>query len=327
MNPSFAKFVRLLGKTRVALNAPLAPLTYMKVGGPADLLYMAYSAQELTEAVRAAIRFKIPYLILGGGSNVIVGDKGIRGLVIKNRADHVVIKHFKGKGKGTSMAIEEARVVAESGVITNLLVRKTIDEGLAGLEYFLGVPGTIGGAVFNNSHFQTELIGNAVETVNVLTGKGDARTYTNRQMRFAYDSSALQKTREVITSITFLLKGGIAKELWKKAEEYAKYRAQTQPLQFPSSGCMFKNVDSRRGTYGQSKKGLTSAGYLIEQAGLKGTKIGNAMVSEKHASFIINTGGASAQDVLKLANLVRRRVKEKFGVRLEMEVFKVGEFY
>lgn len=317
---------RFLGKERVKRDELLAPHTYMKVGGPAELFFIARSAEDLKLAVGSAIRFRVPYFILGGGSNIIVGDGGIRGLVIKNRAAGIVIDTFKGKVTGRQVQLEEARVVAESGVITNLLVRRTIDAGLTGLEYFLGVPGTIGGAIYNNSHFKTELIGNFVESVVVIDGNGNEKKYKRTEMRFAYDFSILQQTQEVVVRVTFRLRGGDSGEIWKKAESYAKYRTGTQPLNFPSSGCIFKNVGAGSASYGPEKSGLQSAGYLIDQAGLKGTRIGSAQVSEKHASFIVNTGGATAKDIMTLVSLVRDRVKEKFAVTLEMEVFPVGEF-
>lgn len=315
-----------LGKKRVSLLEPLAQHTYMKVGGPADLFYVARTDAELKNAVKLAIQLEIPYFILGGGSNILVSDKGVRGLVIKNRADRIVIQAMKGKVRSRAMDVEAARVKAESGVITNLLVRKTIDRGLSGLEYFLGVPGTVGGAIYNNSHFQTELIGNFVESVSVISRRGEEKVYTRSQMRFDYDYSVLQKTRETVISATFLLKGGDPKKLWEKAEDFARIRSITQPLNFPSSGCMFKNIKSEPRTYGQERKGLTSAGYLIDKAGLKGSKVGAAMVSDKHASFIVNTGGATANQVIELSELVKDRVRKKFGVTLKLEVFKVGEF-
>ncbi len=326
MKNNFNTIIEKLGNKRVLRNEPLSRHTYMKVGGPADLFFVAHNADDIMLATQYAIEQHIPYFILGGGSNILVGDKGIRGLVIKNRADTIKIIKRKGKIKENRVDLKTAHVVVESGVITNLLVRRTIDESLAGLEYFLGVPGTIGGAIYNNSHFKTELIGNYVECVEVIGHTGKRKVYSKSQMKFQYDSSVLQKTHEAILSVTFLLKGGDKKILWKKAEEYARYRSDSQPLNFPSSGCMFKNVDTYKGKYGQDRDGLTSAGYLIDKAGLKGTRVGKAEVSQKHASFIINRGGATAREVANLIELVQAKVKDKHGVQLEMEVFKVGEF-
>lgn len=307
-------------------DEPLAPHTYMKVGGPADLFLIARTKEELRRAVREAILLGVPYFILGGGSNILISDRGIRGLTIKNRTSNLTIQRFKGKVKAKSLAIQEARVEAESGVPTNLLVRTTVQHGLSGLEYFLGVPGTVGGAIFNNSHFKDELIGNAVASVKVIDRAGNEKTYTQEELQFGYDTSILQKTQETVLSATFLLTGVDPNRIWKKAEDFARYRAETQPLNLPSSGCIFKNVNAREGTYGQTRGGLTSAGYLIDKAGLKGTKVGGAMVSEKHASFIVNVGGATAADIYRLIGVVRDRVLEQFGVKLELEIFLVGEF-
>jgi UDP-N-acetylmuramate dehydrogenase len=320
------KLIEILGKDRVQLNELLSKHTYFKIGGPADLFFSAHNLDDLKNSVQASVNLNIPFFILGGGSNILVGDKGIRGLVIKNRADKITIHKFTGKIKGKNISVAEAQVTAESGVITNLLVRRTIQEGLAGLEYFLGVPGTVGGAIYNNSHFQDQLIGNFTKDVLVLDKNGDERLYTNKEMKFAYDYSILQETREVILSVTLILKGGNLNHLWKKAEQYAKTRSETQPLNLPSAGSMFKNPLKEKVDLEREQPTRISAGYLIDKAGLKGIKVGAAMVSDKHANFIINTGGATAEDVCELIDLIRKKVKDKFNVDLEMEVFKVGEF-
>lgn len=320
MKNEFNKLIQELISNRVQLNEPLANHTYIKIGGPADLFFVAQSIEELTKAIHTAIHYGISYFILGGGSNILVGDKGIRGLVIKNRADKISIGKYTGRVKGKKLAIKDAHVDVESGAITNLLVRRTIQEGLAGLEYFLGVPGTIGGAIYNNSHYQNELIGNSIEKVYVLDKKGKQRNLSQEEMHFSYDYSILQKTNDIVLSASFILKGGDSDELWKKAEEFAKKRADTQPLNFPSSGCMFKNPTDNKNNL------QLSVGKMIDEAGLKGTTIGGVMVSEKHANFLINTGKATARDALRLIELIKETIKEKYKVDLEMEVFKVGEF-
>lgn len=319
MKQNYKKFIQILGEKRVKLDEPLACHTYIKIGGPADLFFTALSLEDLKTAIQASIKTNIPYFVLGGGSNILTSDKGIRGLVIKNRADNIIIKKIKGKVKNNQLSLEEAQVVAESGAITNLLVRRTIQEGLAGLEYFLGVPGTVGGAIYNNSHYKDQLIGNFIHRVSVLNREGSEKTYSKDEMLFAYDYSILHDTKETVLSATFRLKGGSSEQLWKKAESFAKRRSDSQPLNFPSSGCMFKNIK-------QGKYSGTSAGYLIDKAGLKGAKVGKAKVSEKHANFIINTGNATAKDIVELIDIVKAKVKSKFKVELEMEVFKVGEF-
>jgi UDP-N-acetylmuramate dehydrogenase len=326
MKHKYKNIIDLLGENRVSLNEPLAAHTYFKIGGPADLFVKANEVNQLSMLVNSCIKTKTPYFILGGGSNILVGDKGVRGMVIKNRANTIKIQKYKGKVKDKKINVEEAEVYAESGVITNLLVRRTIQEGLTGLEYFLGVPGTIGGAIYNNSHYKNELIGDRVDRVQVVDTDGNNKMYSRDRMEFEYDSSILQKTKETVLSVTFRLRGGDADQIWKKAEKFARNRSGTQPLNLPNSGCIFKNIKTKHNKKLQNKEKLTSAGQLIDAAGLKGTRIGGAMISDKHANFIINTGKATANDVVELISLIKKKVHNKFSVNLELEIFKVGEF-
>ena len=263
-----------LDSSSVRLNEQLAKYSSFKIGGPADLFLVCKSNQGFKRAVKAAKKLEVPYFILGGGSNLLVSDKGFRGLVIKNQARQV--------------RFTQELVEVDSGFLMNQLVKKTIDKSLAGLEDFFGLPGTVGGAISGNAHFQVKNIKSVV--------------------------SKVKKIDNVIFSVVFKLKPANKKELWQKAKEAAVYRKTTQPLNYPSAGCIFKNPDSQ------------PAGYLIEQCGLKGNKIGRAMISSEHANFIVNTGGATFQDVLRLIKLCQKKVKEKFGVKLEEEIIKVGDF-
>jgi len=257
----------------VRLNELLAKHTTFRIGGPADLFFRAKNIQDLKKVVQAAKKLKISYFILSGGSNVLVSDKGFRGLVIKNQSSKINISGEK--------------VEADSGVLVSRLVKSTLDKGLVGLEHFWGLPGTIGGAVHGNAHFQGKNIMKVIAKIN--------------------------KIDNVILSITFKLKPGDKKELWKIAKEALEYRQKTQPLNFSSAGCIFKNPD------------FQPAGYLIDQCGLKGEKIGKAMVSPKHANFIVNTGGATCQDVMNVIALCKKKVKEKFDIDLELEIIKMGD--
>jgi len=316
-------FIDTFGSARVKLNEPLSNHTYIKIGGPADILIQVNTRQELIDAYTLAKTHHLPIYILGSGSNIIVADGGIRGLVIKNRADQIKTVNFQGGVKDRSVKLASATIEVESGVITNHLVRYTIDEGLAGLEYFLGIPGTVGGAVYNNSHYQQELIGNHIKEVLVLTHRLKQKVYTQSQLKFAYDFSILQLTKELVLSATFTLAGGDKQQLWDKATGFAKNRAETQPLSQPNSGCMFQNLSpSQVEMLGASS---ASTGSLIDQAGLKGIQVGGAQISTKHANFVVNTGAATAADVKKLISLVKRRVKAKFGITLKPEVFFVGD--
>lgn len=301
---------------------PLSRHTYFKLGGVADQFVEAKTKAELIEAVRYAIDSKIPYLVLGSGSNVLVSDSGFRGLIIKNRTSAVRLKGFAGGVAKGKLDLKEAIVEADSGVTANYLIRYTLDEGLAGLEDMLGLPGTVGGAVYNNSHHVDKLFGDHIIEVEVLDNAGKIKKYTNAQCQFAYDYSIFHKTKETILTASFQLKRGDKKALWEIATAAVKRRSSTQPLGLPSSGCMFKNISLAD----RMRLGVptASAGYLIDKAGLKGLRVGGAVVSDVHANFIVNDGTATSADVSQLVSEVQQKIKDKFGVSLVEEVIKIG---
>lgn len=315
---NYALLIHALGETRVKTNEPLAPHTYFKLGGPADLLYEARTADELVCAVQSSILYQVPYLVIGGGSNILFSEAGFRGLVIKNKTSSIQLKGFAGGVAKGKLDLKEAIVQADSGVPANLLIRYTLDQGLAGLEDMLGLPGTVGGAVYNNSHHLDHLWGDHIVEVEYLSADGVRGKYTPKELDFAYDYSIFHKTKEIILSASFLLKQGDKAALWEIANAAVQRRSATQPLGIPSSGCMFKNIPladkMRLGIH------TASAGYLIDKAGLKGARVGGAVVSDVHANFITNDGTATPQDVLDLIKLVKQQVKIKFGVDLIEEV-------
>lgn len=306
----------------IQTKVPLAKHTYFKLGGIADQFVEAKTKDDLIEAVRYAIESKLPYFVLGGGSNVLVSDTGFRGLVIKNRTSSVKLKGFAGGVEKGRLDLKEAIVEADSGVTANYLIRYTLDEGLAGLEDMLGLPGTVGGAVYNNSHHLDKLFGDHIIEVEILDHAGKIKKYTNAECQFAYDYSIFHKTKEVILSASFQLSRGDKTALWSIATEAVKRRSSTQPLGLPSSGCMFKNISLAD----RMRLGVptASAGYLIDKAGLKGLRVGGAVVSDVHANFIINDGTATSSDVLALVDTVKQKIKDKFGVSLVEEVIPIG---
>lgn len=314
-----------INSTQIYSDEPLANHTYIKIGGPADILVETKTKDQLITVYQLAHRHHIPVFILGGGSNLLISDRGIRGLVIKNRADALKIAKFHGDIKAKKLHVDQAVLEAGSGVITNHLVRYSIDNGLEGLQFFLGLPGTVGGAIYNNSHYKHQLIGNFVHQVQVLDHQGHLKTYTQPDLKFRYDYSILQQTKELILSASFLLKGGDKQKLWDQATSYAKARAQTQPLSLPSSGCIFKNLTPDQAKQAGLKPDQTSAGFLIDQAGLKDTQIGQVKVSPIHANFFVNLGGGTASELKQLINLVQDKIKSKYHITLEPEVFFVGE--
>lgn len=319
---NYSLLIHALGESRVKRDEPLSRHTYFKLGGPADLLYEAMTVDELISAVASAILYQVPYYVLGGGSNILFSDAGYRGLIIKNKTSSIQLKGFAGGVDKGKLDLKEAIVQADSGVPANLLIRYTLDQGLAGLEEMLGLPGSVGGAVYNNSHHLDRLWGDHIIEVEYLDTAGERKKYAKDDLDFSYDYSIFHKTKETILTASFLLKHGDKNALWEIANAAVKRRASTQPLGSPSSGCMFKNIPLAD----KMRLGLTtsSAGYLIDKAGLKGTRVGGAVVSDVHANFIVNDGTAKSSDVLDLISQIKHKVKDEFGVDLTEEVIIIA---
>ena len=221
--------------------------------------------------------------------------------------------------------IADGKFLVGAGAKTSLFVKATVDHGYTGLEYFLGVPGSLGGAIYNNAHYLEDLIGRHVSRVEVLTESGDFMWLDHQECEFEYDSSRFQRTKEIIYQVEFVLEKGTKEESLELIKKATEYRAKTQPLGLPSSGCIFQNVPNNpelREQFPQFKDRLhVPGGFLIDQAGLKGMKEGDIEVSEKHAAFFVNNGHGTANQVKKLINRVKSIVKEKFSVELKEEVF------
>jgi UDP-N-acetylmuramate dehydrogenase len=249
--------------------------------------------------------------LLGGGSNVLVSDAGVRGLVIRPR------------GGGISRVSREA-VRADAAVTINGLVRWTILHGAGGLEAWAGTPGTVGGAIFGNAHFGGRLIGDLVVSVTLSSREGVIAVQPASALGFGYDRSRLQQTGEVLLSATFRVTAGEPAALRRTARESLAYRKRTQPLETPSAGCIFQNPQPGRDRVPEAIP--WSAGALVDRAGLKGASVGAARVSPAHGNFIVNEGGATAADIRRLIERCRRAVRERFGVELRDEIVYVGEF-
>lgn len=301
----------LVAPERIQVNEPLAELTTFRVGGPADWLVYVRSAAELTAIVEMARTSNVPVAVLGGGSNVLVADAGIRGVVVRPQL--------------TGIAQQSAGVVrAEAGVTINGLVRWLIGRGLAGLEKWAGTPGTVGGAIYGNAHYGGTNIGDLVTRIGLITPAGEAIEVAARDMGFAYDTSRIQRTREIVVWADFAVKSGDPTALREIARGSLAFRKHTQPLALASAGCVFQNPDPARD---QVPAGIPpSAGALVDRAGLKGAEAGGARISTIHANFIVNEGGATARDVRSLIELARRSVREKFGVELRYEVVFLGDW-
>jgi UDP-N-acetylmuramate dehydrogenase len=301
----------LFGPDRVQPHAPLHDLTTFRVGGPADWLVEPRTSEETIAALDLARRYGMPLTILGGGSNVLVADAGIRGLVLRPRGGEV-------------HRVADDRVRADAAVTINGLVRWCITHGAAGLEAWAGTPGTVGGAVFGNAHFGGRLIGEHVAQVRLVSRDGVVRDVTASDMSFGYDRSRLQDTGEVLLWAEFRVTGGDPASLRATARQSLAYRKGTQPLETPSAGCIFQNPDRARD---RVPDGIPwSAGALVDRAGLKGSRVGGALVSPSHGNFIVNDGSATARQIRELIERCRRAVEERFGVRLRDEIVYLGEF-
>ncbi len=301
----------IVGEQHVQAQAPLAPLTTFKAGGPADWLVTAQNGRELTAVLALATRDNIPVTILGGGSNLLVSDSGVRGIVLRIRGGEV--RHTAAE-----------RIEADAAVTINGLVRWTISHALAGLELWAGTPGTVGGAVYGNAHFKGQNIGDLVTRAAVVTRDAEVRTLDGSELEFGYDTSRLQRTREVLLWAEFRVAPGESARLRDIARASLAYRKRTQPLHVPSAGCIFQNPDPTRDALPPGVP--ASAGALIDRAGLKGARVGAAEVSETHANFIVNRGGSSAADIKQLIEMCKAAVRERFGVNLKEEIVYLGDF-
>lgn len=301
---------RAFGEHRIGRLVPLAPLTTFKVGGPADLLFEPRSDAEIVAALRLAADHDVEVAMLGGGSNVLVADAGVRGLVLRPRG-------------GTLMEGGPDRVRADAAVTINGAVRWLIGRGLAGLEAWAGTPGTVGGGIYGNAHWAGRLLSEHVVAVRLASPAGDVSDVPGEAMAFGYDRSRLQQTREILLSALFRVTPGDPEALRAVARRSLAYRKRTQPLHAPSAGCVFQNP----GAGEVLPPGMpASAGALIDGAGLKGARIGGAAVSTTHANFIVNTGAATARDIRRLMTRCRERVLETSGVGLREEIVYLGAF-
>ena len=289
----------IVGEARARANAPLAPLTTFGVGGPADWLVEVRSVSELCAVIEASAAAGQPVHVLGGGSNVLVSDRGVRGIVLRLKLT------------GVSQPSRD-RVRAEAGLTMNGLVRWMNGRGLAGLEAWAGTPGTVGGAIHGNAHYGGHDISELVSTVAVITPHGEWREEPASAMGFGYDTSRLFETREVVVWADFFAAPGAPEALRAVAKASLAHRKRTQPLHLPSAGCVFQNPLPGRDVV---PAGIPwSSGALVDRAGLKGARVGGAQISPVHANFIVTNGAATASEIRALIDLAKRAVGEQFGV-------------
>lgn len=324
MNKIYTKLIQKLGESRVLVNENLAKYSSFKIGGPADLFFRAKNKSDLISAIKTARDLGIDYFVIGGGTNLLIGDGGFRGLVIKNDTSDIKLLGMKGKKN----SIQKVYITVDSGVSINRLVRFTLDQALVGLEYFLGQPGTVGGAVYINAHNMKwgQFFGELIREAQILTKEGKTVTVPATYFRFGYDKSILQKTHEIVLSVVLELTRGNKEKLWQDAQESLEYRQKTQPTGVFTSGCTFRNISKSEAVRLVTPNYTTSTGFLLDSLGLKGARVGTTMFSPHHANFIIHRGGAKAADVLELILLAKRKAKERYNLDLVEEIVLIGEF-
>lgn len=307
-----AALLERLGASRVERDVALAPMTTFRIGGPADLFYRARNTEELATAVLAARELEIPYFVLGIGANILVSDSGFRGLVIRNEAHGIDF-------------VDERRVRAASGVhIFHDLIDATVARGLGGLHHFVGIPSTVGGAIWQNLHFlspapereRTVFIEEVVESCELLTAEGERRTVDREYLRFGYDYSILHDRPDIVLDVTFHLEPGPVEVLRQVIEENLAWRDERHPdlWLYPCAGSIFKKIEG------------VGAGRLIDECGLKGYRHGNAAIFHKHANIIVNLGSATAADVRALIDLAQNTVQRELGYELLPEIGMIGDF-
>lgn len=295
-------------------NEVLAPFTTFKIGGPADLFFAATSADQLANAVLAARRNDVPYFVLGLGANVLIGDRGFRGLVIRNTAHR---HEFRASG-------DVCHLWTESGAIVKDLIQESVRRGWSGLEHYVGIPSTVGGAVWQNLHFlspapereRTMFIAEVFESCEIVSEENERKTVRADYVKFGYDDSVFHHRRDIVLAATFTLTRGDSAVLHRILQENLSWRGGKHPWLdwHPSAGSIFKKIEG------------VGAGRLVDQCGLKGRRIGGAQISHIHANIMVNLGGATAKDVRTLIDLAQATVEKNCGVHLEPEIGFIGEF-
>lgn len=301
MNPAFLEALqKILEKEQYKINEPMSSHITFRVGGNADC-YVKPSIAQLPRVIELCRQFEIPWMIIGNGSNLLVGDKGIRGVVIemgKNAAD---------------IAVDGNQITAQAGAMLSAVARRAAQESLAGMEFASGIPGTIGGAVVMNAGAYGGEMKDIVKSVRLMDTDGNILDFTNEQMEFSYRRSILSRTDYIVLSAQIELENGSYDEIKATMADFTQRRVTKQPLSLPSAGSTFKRPEGH------------FAAKLIDDSGLRGLTLRGAQVSEKHCGFVVNLGNAKAKDILDLMYIVKSTVKAKYGITLEEEVKILGE--
>jgi UDP-N-acetylmuramate dehydrogenase len=291
---------KVIDGANIKLEEPMKNHTSFKVGGPADILVMPESIEEVQAVIKICSENGVNYYLIGNGSNLLVRDGGIRGVVIK-------------LSKLNKIEVEGNKIIAESGASLYNVAKASLEAGLKGFEFASGIPGSIGGASAMNAGAYNGEMSMVLESILAIDNKGELLTLTKDEMELSYRSSAILRYGYTVVSVTLSLQQGDKEAIKARIDDLAKKRSDKQPLEYPSAGSTFKRPEGH------------FAGKLIQDCGLKGTCVGDAQVSEKHSGFIINRENASAKNILELIMLVQHEVEEKFGVQLHTEIRIWGE--
>ncbi len=303
MNQEFYReLLNVVPGDRIKCNEPMKLHTTFRAGGPADFFAVPETKEEVRGLVRLCEDAGMPYYIIGNGSNLLVSDRGYRGLIIQI---------YKEMGRITAA---NGQITAQSGALLSRVAAKALEEGLSGLEFASGIPGTLGGACMMNAGAYGGEMKDVLSSVLVLTPEGEFLTLHSGELDMGYRTSVISKKGYIVLEACIQLEKGDKESIRSRMEELRKKRTSKQPLEYPSAGSTFKRPEGY------------FAGKLIEDAGLRGFRVGGAQVSEKHCGFVINRDGASAAEIAELMRQVSARVEEKFGVVLEPEVRRLGEF-
>lgn len=300
MEKIYQYFKKLVGEERVFRNEPMKNHTYFKIGGPAQVLIEVRSVEEIEKIIKKANKAKVKYYIIGNGTNLLVEDQGIDAIIIKISEDFDRVK------------IEGELVYAQAGITLTNLSKKVARAALSGLEFASGIPGTLGGAIFMNAGAYGGEMRDVVKYVRVLTEAGEIKEIYNNHLEMGYRTSIVRDKNYIVLEVCLALKKGNKEEIFSKIKELDKKRTSKQPLSMPSAGSTFKRPD---GHY---------ASKLIDDAGLKGVRFGDAQVSPKHSGFVVNCGEATCRNVLDLVAFIKKVVKDKYDVMLEREVRILG---
>lgn len=298
----FNQLCSIAGSDNTYTDEPMKKHTTFRIGGPADYFVTPHSKEEIVQLIHTCRREHKPFYILGNGSNLLVGDRGYRGVIIQ------IFKNFN------DIVTEETLITAKAGALLSKIAKKAMERGLTGFEFASGIPGTLGGAAVMNAGAYGGEMKDVMEEVTALDSEGNILILQKEELKMGYRTSAVAQKGYIVLEAKLRLRNGSREQVSQRMEELKKQRTTKQPLEFPSAGSTFKRPQGH------------FAGKLIMDAGLQGFRVGGAQVSEKHCGFVINTGDATAQDVRTLMQNVTERVEEKFGVVLEPEVKMLGEF-